>query len=102
MSCLRACRYCTILALVYIGVASLLPVSCGKKHPTICSICCCDVLPLPSRTFCVKIACPTAFRGRDPRSTWDLQVIDPHTHKFLERVGDDELFLALAQQVCKF
>lgn len=31
-----------------------------------------------------------------------LQVIDPHTHKFLQRVGDDELFLVLAQQVSEY
>ena len=28
-----------------------------------------------------------------------LQVIDPHTHKYLERMQDEPLFLALAQRV---
>ena len=29
-----------------------------------------------------------------------LQVIDPHTHKYLERMQDEPRFLALAQRVC--
>lgn len=28
-----------------------------------------------------------------------LQVIDPHTHKFMQRMQDEPLFLALAQKV---
>ena len=31
-----------------------------------------------------------------------LQVIDPHTHKYLERMQDEPLFLALAQRVRTF
>ena len=33
-------------------------------------------------------------------ATPHLQVIDPHTNAYLERMKDEPLFLALAQKVC--
>jgi hypothetical protein len=33
--------------------------------------------------------------------TVPLQVIDPHTHKFMQRMQDEPLFLALAQKVTR-